>query len=343
MEQKIKVYINSKSHSAGRGVGYYTQFLSESLTKLPEIELTSKDPDIIHYPFFDLFYPTLPFKKEKPTLVTIHDLTPLVMPKRYPKGVRGSITVLRQWLSLSNVNAIITDSQNSKEDICKIFKINQERVFVTPLAVDPIFFHPLTNAQLVKIRQKYHLPNKFVLNVPGGPNPNKNLPALAEVTSRLNIPLVIVGKGMLQEIKIPVHPELKDLEALKNYEHIIYPGFVPTEELVGLYQLATLYCQPSLYEGFGLPLLEAMSVGCLIVSSNTSSLPEIYYPEAITFDPSDQKSMEKAISLALSLPSKEEARHRTLAKDRSREFSWEKTSKETSAIYQKIYDHKRDH
>ncbi|KKT42776.1 MAG: Glycosyl transferase group 1 [Microgenomates group bacterium GW2011_GWC1_44_37] len=332
----VKVYIAGSDHSSGRGVGIYADHLIKSLGKLPDIKLTDKDPDIIHYPFFDLFYPTLPLKKEKPTIVTIHDLTPLVMADRYPKGIRGTINLLRQWYSLRSVSAIITDSESSKRDIEKYFRISPEKIFVTPLAVDDDYKKQPSAAQLAEVKKKFHLPDRFILTLAAGPNPNKNLPSLAEVTDRLGIPLVIVGKGMLKEVVKPVHPELIDLVRLQVYNHVIYPGFVSNEDFNTMFHLASLYVQPSYYEGFGLPLLEAMTSGCLIASSKTSSLPEIYHDEAITFDPRKLKSMEKAIKKALSLSPSAKAKQISLAKDKAKTFSWSKTAQLTSEIYQAV-------
>lgn len=336
MNKTIKVFLNSGDHSKGRGVGFYADNLAKAFGKLSDVILTDKSPDIIHYPFFDLFYTTLPIKKEKPTIVTIHDLTPLVLSGRYPKGIRGSINLARQWLSLQSVSAIITDSISSKNDIEKILRVPSEKIFVTPLAIDSIYKNEIPEEELQEVRKRLNLPNKFILTVAGGPNPNKNLPSLAEVTDRLDIPLVIVGKGMLEEIKEPVHPELIDMVRLKVYKHLILPGFVSNEDLSALYHLATLYVQPSLYEGFGLPLLEAMTAGCLIASSNSSSLPEIYHEGAITFNPRKLLSMEKAIKKALSLSPKAKQFQIEKAKEKASTFSWSKTAKATVDVYNKV-------
>src|SRR5687768_14782067 len=104
--QKIKVNLVT-GHSAGRGVGVYADNLQHAFQALSNIQITDKNPDLVHYPFFDLFFTTLPWKKEKPTIVTIHDLTPLVMSGRYPKGIRGTIKLFFQWFSLRSVSAII--------------------------------------------------------------------------------------------------------------------------------------------------------------------------------------------------------------------------------------------
>jgi len=341
MANKVKVFLDSGTHSKGRGVGFYADNLSRALAKLPEISLTEVDPDLIHYPFFDLFYHTLPIKKTKPTIVSIHDVTPLVMSDRYPKGIRGSLNLARQWLALQSVSAIITDSENSKNDIEKHLFVPKEKIFVTPLAVDSLYSKEVPEEKLTEVKTRLNLPDNFILTVAGGPNPNKNLPSLAEVTDRLDIPLVIVGKGMLQEVREPVHPELIDMVRLRVYKHLILPGFVSNEDLSALYRLAALYVQPSLYEGFGLPLLEAMTAGCLIVSSNSSSLPEIYHENAITFNPRNLSSMEKAIKKALNLSPKAKQLHIEQAKAKATTFSWPKTAKTTLEVYNKVIQEKQ--
>lgn len=335
MANKIKVFLDGGTHSKGRGVGFYAENLARALEKSKDIKLTDKNPDVIHYPFFDLFYHTLPQKKQKPTIVTIHDVTPLVLSSRYPKGIKGSLNFVRQWLALQTVSAIITDSENSKSDIQKYLFVSPEKIFVTPLAIDPVYGREVTEAKLKEVRARYNLPQKFILTVAGGPNPNKNLPSLAEVTDRLDIPLVIVGKGMLQEVKEPVHPELIDMVRLKIYKHLILPGFVSNEDLSALYRLASLYVQPSLYEGFGLPLLEAMTAGCLVASSNASSLPEIYHENAITFNPRKLTSMERAIKRALNLSPKAKETQINEAQKKAATFTWSKTAQATQKVYQR--------
>lgn len=333
---KLKVLISAGDHSAGRGVGVYAQHLIDQFKKEKTVILTDQNPDLIHYPFFDLFFPTLPLKKEKPTIVTIHDVTPLVLSDRYPKGIRGTIKFIRQWYSLRSVSAIITDSENSKKDIEKYLRVSPEKIYVTPLAVDDDYHKKPTTTDLKRVKEKFHLPDKFVLTLAAGPNPNKNIPSLAEVTDRIGIPLVVVGKDWLQEVKQPVEAELIDLVRIQIYNHVAYPGYVSNEDFNAMLHLASVYIQPSLYEGFGLPLLEAMTTGCLVASSRTSSLPEIYYEGAITFNPKNLSSMEKAINKALSLSPAKKQKHIELGKAKSKEFTWKKTAALTLEVYKKI-------
>lgn len=333
--KKIKVSIVGGSHSSGRGVGIYADNLMKALAKLPEVSLSEKDPDLVHYPFFDIFFGTLPLRKTKPTVVTIHDITPLVMSDRYPKGIISTFNLLKQWYSLRTVSAIITDSENSKKDIVSYYRISPERVFVTPLAVADDYKKQPSVSELAEVKKKYHLPEKFILVLASGPDPNKNLPSLAEVTDRLGIPLVIAG-NVIREVESPVPPELIDVVRLKVYNHLIFPGRIPNAEFNALLHLASLYVHPSYYEGFGIPLLEAMTAGCLVATSNTSSSPEIYHEGAITFNPYKISSIQKAIGKALSLSPKSKAAQIEAAKKRSKDFSWEKTAKLTLAVYKKV-------
>lgn len=342
---KIKVQFVYPEESRFRGIGYYATNLLEALKTSGQIELVEEKPDLIHYPFFDLFAPTLPLFRPRPTVVTIHDLTPLVLSQLYPQGIRAKLALARQKVALSSVAAVVTDSTNSEMDIVSRLKLPPQRVFVTPLGVSRTFFAKLPIRKLNSLAKRLQLPEKFVMTVAGGPNPNKNLVRLAQVTQALDIPLVIVGKGMLQELPPgEVHPELRDLQRLREFDHLVLPGYVPDEDLVGLYQLATVYCQASLYEGFGLPLLEAMAAGCLIVSSNTSSLPEIYPAKTITFDPYSEESMEKALKKALNLNSAAKAGYIRKGRYRANEFSWEKTADATIAAYSWVYEnhHRRN-
>lgn len=330
----MKVKLIGQASSKGRGVGFYHEFLKKTLSTLPEIELVNQNQDLVHYTFYDLFFHTLPFKKEIPTVVTIHDLTPLVLPQLYPRGIKGNLNLFLQRLSLKNIAAVITDSDNSKKDLVDYFHLNENKVFVTPLAVDPIFKKTLSRLKLKQIAKKYRLPADFVLTVTAGPNPNKNLPLLAKATNELHIPLVIVGGGMLQ--KVTNHAELKDLKALRTYKHIITPSFIPTEDLLGFYKLADVYSQSSLYEGFGLPLLEAMTAGCLCISSNTSSLPEIYPKKTITFNPYHYHDLLSSLEKALNLKDHFRQTYVRALQHKASDYAWLKTAQKTLAVYNQV-------
>lgn len=347
--KKIRLLLPNQ-HSSGRGIGFYTKNLISAFEKIDKIKLVSSDPDIIHFPFFDLFYPSLPFVKKAPTVVTIHDVTPLVLSDKYPQGLRARISLQLQKFSLKSTAAILTDSHNSRGDIQKYLSVSENKIHVTPLAVDPVYKKQVSQDQLEKIKEKYQLPKKFILYVSGA-NPNKNIPSLIKACQILDVNLVLVGSEFTKparqtfsfKSKLGIqktHPELKQLSAIKQkisqHDSIQALGFVPTADLSVIYRLATLYCQPSLYEGFGLPVLEAMSAGCLVVSSNTSSLPEIYPKDTLSFDPKNQKQLQKTLKRALSLPKSKRDQLINAGLKKAGDYSWEKTAKRTLKVYKNV-------
>jgi len=343
----LRVHIPTDSHSTGRGIGFYTSNLIDALKKIKDIKLVDTQPDLIHYPYFDLFYPTLNPPKNIPSIVTIHDVTPLVLSRFYPKGIKGRFNLFKQKQALKRVTAVITDSNNSRQDIIKHLRVPENKIHVTPLAVDPFYSKPVSSKAISEVKAKYSLPDVFLLYV-GGVNPNKNLPRLITAATKLNLPLVLVGSEFtrptppISSLKAKlglqsVHPELKDLRFIKHsletnpLLHAL--GFVSNQDLSAIYRLALAYCQPSLYEGFGLPVLEAMSAGCLIVGSNQSSLPEIYPPQAITFDPKSTQSMLNALKKVIGLKPKDRETLIKLGLERSKDFSWDATARLTATVY----------
>ena len=340
-----------KNANRYRGVGTYTNQLVESFKSLniPNFSFQliegggiTKDCDLIHYPFFDLFFPTLPLKKEKPTVVTIHDTIPLVFPEHYPPGVKGNLKFQIQKFSLKNVKAVITDSENSKKDIFKYLNYPKERIYVIPLAPAKDFKVIKNKDFLDKIKRKYQLPEEFVLYV-GDVNYNKNLMGFIRAFAQLvstsevgfdssEVKLVLVGKAFLDENLKETKEIIQLIKSLSLNDKIIPLGWVPQEELVGIYNLASVYCQPSFYEGFGLPVLEAMACGCPVVAANTSSLPEVCGRAAAMFDPYNIKSIVEGIKMALSKKSDLMAKGLRQVED----FNWEKVAQKTYEVYQKV-------
>ena len=334
-----------------RGIGFYTERLVEALKKFDKENeyiltshqslVTSHQFDLIHYPYFDLFFLTLPIKKHAPVAVTIHDVIPLVFPEHYPKGLKGWCKLQRQKLSLKNVRVVITDSQNSKKDIVKYLGFSKDKIFVVPLAPGDEF-KPLaiSHQLLVKTRRKYSLPERFILYV-GDVNWNKNIPGLIKAfktIERLNneaIKLVLVSKALEDKNLPETKTILRLIKELGLNNRIKILGFVPTKDLVAIYNLAAVYCQPSFYEGFGLPVLEAMACGTPIVCSKTSSLPEVAGDAAIFVDPKDIKSISQGIKHVIENEEvKETFRKKSIS--RANQFSWKKTAEKTIGVYKKI-------
>ncbi len=332
-----------------RGTGFYIENLKKSLeTYFPQNqyllfsrgEKLPNDVDLVHFPYFEPFFLSLPVFKRKKTVVTVHDLTPLVFPKYFPSGIRGRLKWRVQRCLLKKTDEIITDSENSKQDIVRLTGLPEKRVHVVYLAQAGEFRQIKETLLLGSVKEKYKLPNEFVLYV-GDVTWNKNLPRLLEAVKTLDISLVLVGKALMgndYDKNNAWNQDLIKVQALaKNNTKILRLGFVPTQDLVVLYNLATVFVMPSIYEGFGLPVLEAMACGTPVVASKTSSLPEICDEAAILIDPYDRENLAKAIEKVVK-DNKE--RNSLVAKGliQAAKFSWEKTAKETMQIYKKIYE-----
>lgn len=309
-----------------RGVGFYTKHLIESLKTQENIKLVDIDnADIIHYPFFDPFATTLKIFK-KPTIVTVHDLIPIQFKKHFPVGIKGTINWWIQLYNLHRATAIITVSEYSKKVIHQITKIALDKIYVTYLAADNLS-KPIKDEKLLKtVKEKYNLPDKFILYV-GDINWNKNVPALAKICKELNYPLVIAGSSAVKT-NTPIHPWTKDLIEIQNDSYPQKIGYVPDDELSIIYNLATIYCQPSHAEGFGLPPLQAMACACPVIVNMATSLPEVVEEAALDFTKSNFQNLwnnkstrDKYVQLGLS---------------QAKKFNWHLTAQKTMEIYAKI-------
>jgi len=324
-----------KNANRYRGVGIYTQQLVKSLQllkisgfscQLIEDKKMIGGNDLIHCPFFDLFFLTLPLKKPKPTVVTIHDVIPLVFPEYYPPGIRGNLKFQVQKFSLKGVKAVITDSENSRKDILKYLNYPKEKIYVVHLA-------PAKEFKPITAKNKYQLPEKFVLYV-GDVNYNKNIPGLIRALAGLKekMSLVLVGKAFKDESLKETQEIVKLINSLRLSKGVIRLGWIPDKDLVAVYNLASVYCQPSFYEGFGLPVLEAMACGCPVAAAKTSSLPEICGSAAVMFNPNDINNMIRGLGEAIN--KREELIKKGLLQ--AKKFSWQKVAQQTYEVYQKV-------
>lgn len=343
----MKIAINTVALKSGhktRGIGSYIRGLLEEFKKNPEIHVQEftdlsevKDADIVHYPLFDLFKPTLPLFKSQKTVVTIHDLTPLLFPDHYPPGIKGTLYNVYQKIALKGCSAIITDSISSKKDISGILNVNKDTVFVIHLAPSGRY-KPITDiTNLEKIANKYNLPIKFALFT-GSVNWNKNIINLTKACLKAKIDLVLVGKDF-EDISNLDHPEKASFKEFLNVCHdkpqIHLLGFIPDDDLVTITNLSFVQLLPSFYEGFGLPILEAQACGVPVITSKTSSMPEIGGGGAIYVDPENVNEISEAI-IELS------KNHQLINKlikagfENTSHFSWKKTAAETLAVYQHV-------
>jgi len=357
-----------------RGIGVNTRELISAFKELPKsdfvfgknkIEVKAVDFsttdlsgfDLVHYQYFHPFFKTLP--EEKPSdkvILTIHDLIPLVYPSHYPSGFRGGLNFQFQKSHLSYVDGIVTISETSKKDIVKFLSYPEEKIDVIYLAPRDIFKRLSAGSWQLEVAKRYNLPEKFVLYV-GDVNYNKNVSTLVEACNSLDLTLVIVGKQALEidnlhkkkNLAGPMdwvrflfgksHPELAHLKnfskLVSKSKKVVRLGFVPDDDLVAIYNLATVYVQPSFYEGFGLPLLEAMSCGTPVLASDIGAHREIASDTALFFDPYNVSDLKEKLNEIIS---QKDLRKSLVEKGlkRVKDFSWLKTAKETLKVYEKI-------
>lgn len=345
-----------KSVHKFRGIGRYTQNLVEALKKSPiadfQVELIEKGPppqdaDLIHYPYFDFFWSTLPLRKPKKTVVTIHDVTPLVFPQHFPPGIKGRARFFFQKVSLKGAVGVICDSKNSQRDIIQYLSFPEEKTHVVYLAAGKEFKSQdeKKNQAVVK---KYHLPAQFVLYV-GDVNWHKNISGLIKAFARIpqrpktkeqSLGLVLIGKAFENKSLKETKSLLQLIKELKLNGRVKILGFVPTKDLVIIYNLATVYCQPSFYEGFGLPVLEAMACGTPVVSSKKASLAEICGQAAVMVDPYNLEDLANGLTMAIE---NKDLRQNLIQRGfkQAQKFSWEKTAQETIKVYRRINEEKK--
>lgn len=332
-----------------RGTGFYLQNLKTSLEKYyPENkyvyfnrgELLEADVDIVHYPYFEPFFLTLPVFSRNKKIVTVHDLTPLVFPNHFKSGLKGFLKWQVQKFALKSATAIITDSISSKNDIIKFTGISDAKINVVYLAAGEEFRKLEIKNLKLEIKKRYRLPDRFALYV-GDATWNKNLPRLIEAVSKINVPLVMVGKALVDKEVDTQNPWNKDLTRVQDLaeknKNVFRLGFVPSEDLVALYNAATLFIMPSIYEGFGLPILEAMSCGCPVVTSKEGSISEIVGKACRYVDPYSIVYIAEGISevfnnLILQKKLSEEGIIQ------SRKFTWKKTAEKTMEVYRSVTD-----
>ncbi len=292
--------------------------------------LLSKKVDIVHKPAFSapIFYP---FK----TVVTAPDL----IGKLYPENF--STTSKFYWVqllpfSLKKANKIVAISKNTKQDIIKLLNIPEEKIKVIYLGKHSQF-KPIENLHFLdKVRQKYSQGKPFILYV-STLEPRKNHLNLLKVFNiivkehKIKHNLVLTGKRGWYYKELFEFVEKNNLQ-----DRVLFVGYIPDSDLPSLYNAADLFVFPSLYEGFGLPILESMSCGLPVISSNASSMPEIVEGAGILLDPKDTKAWADAIYKVLTNKNlQKEMGEKSL--QQAKKFTWEKCAQETLGVYEEVY------
>ncbi len=312
----------------GRGVGTVASMLWTH-AYLPRL-MGKMHVDLLHAPAFVAPAMTTPC----PVVVTVHDITYLLFPSHF---ARWWVSYLRVVMppAIRSATAIICGSEHSQRDIVKTYGVSPGKVHVIPYGVDHERFHPGIPldqdwAGALGIRPDY------LLHV-GSFSYRKNIPTLLRALARLrskgtweNRQLVLAGS---QDVSMKgAHEVFETIRELDLNKSVVLTGHIPEQHIPGLYAGAAALVIPSLYEGFGLPILEAMAAGTPVVSSNTSSLPEVASGAALLVPPEDELALASAIEDVLQNRSTAAGLRRS-GLERARQFSWQRTAEETIAVY----------
>lgn len=287
---------------------------------------------VCHKKTFDIYHETafVPAKQSAaPTVYSVYDLSLRRYRQTHP---RERVWFFEYFLKrrLSYADHILTISEFIRQEIIEEFKLPPEMVSSVPLAADPVF-GPISPSEVARVLKAYQLPSAYLLFV-GSLEPRKNAATLIEAMQKLttDIPLVMVGwhawgsKDWLEEAKrTGLSARIKIL------------GHVPDEDLAAIYNGATALVYPSLYEGFGLPILEAMSCGCPVVSSNVASMPEVAGDAALLINPLDSDELTAAID-KVTTDSNLRADLINLGYRQAQKFNWKQTAENTLAVYKKV-------
>jgi anaerobic magnesium-protoporphyrin IX monomethyl ester cyclase len=273
----------------------------------------------------------MPFASRVPSVVTIHDMSLTLYPRYHPLR---RVLLHRPLVDLTarRASAIITHSNASKQDIVRLYGLDPARVHVVHLAPAPEFVPISDTSALSEVRRRYGLPDRFILYV-GTIEPRKNLPRLLDAfadryrSGDLTCHLVCAGPYGWRSRDVA-----RRVASLDVASAVHFLGYVPFADLPALYNLSSLFVFPSLYEGFGLPVVEAMACGVAVLIGRSASLVEITGDAVESVDPLDTHALGRALATLTN----DDARRKDLAARglvQARQFSWERAAKETLRVY----------
>jgi len=292
--------------------------------------LRRERPDVFHAPHY-----VLPAAVSCRSVVTIHDCIHLMFPQYLPNKMAYAYARASMWTAVKRSDRILTVSEASKRDILHFFNLAPEKIVVVYNAIDDHFWLTPPDEEVARVRERYQLDHQFILYV-GNIKPHKNLVRLIEAFAELRrtgfeeLKLLIIGDEIskLPSLRRAVHGH-------KLHKHVRFLGYVSDDTLRVLYRLASLFVFPSLYEGFGLPPLEAMASGTPVVTSNQSSMPEVTGDAAVLVDPYDVNSIVEGMRRVLA-DADLAADLRRRGPERAREFSWARSVEQTRTVYEEV-------
>jgi len=283
--------------------------------------------DVFHAPYL------VPPLSPCPSVVTVHDLAFRLLPECRLQS-RGNLRSALITLSARRARAVITDSEWSRGDLIRLLRLSPQKVHVVPLAPAAHFTPGDVAAARQRVHERLGVQPPIILAV-GYSSPRKNIPRLLEAVATGPQPVlreatvVIVGRpagGGAEALR-------ERFPALGN--RLVFTDWISQDDLVALYRAANVLAFPSLYEGFGLPVLEAMACGTPVVSANTSSLPEVAGDAAVLVDPTDRGAIAEAVAAVL----EDGALGETLSQKglrRAAEFTWQRTARQTYEVYASV-------
>jgi glycosyltransferase involved in cell wall biosynthesis len=280
-------------------------------------------------------YNGIPISKKFKTVATLYDLIPLSFSEIYlknkPLDIRlGYKSILRRY---QRADHIISISEATKRDAIQLLGISEDKITVVPLAFDKRLFYPLKDSNGInKIKIKYNLPERYFL-YSGSLEPHKNIDRVLKAYKPLsNLPerFVFIGIHSRRQGE-SFSCQIKELKLMERIRHL---GYVEDSDLSALYSGATAFVFPSLKEGFGLPVLEAMACDCPVISSNLSAMPEVVGEAGILIDPHDEKTLQESmVRLSSDKRLREQLREKGLKQ--ASLFSWERCAQKTLEVYKK--------
>lgn len=270
-----------------------------------------------------------------PVVVTLFDAIPL----SHPGGLRSVSSRIKTVLwkrSAHWATEIITISEHSKREIVKWFGIHEDKITVTPLGVDGKWQEPVSDAELARVKAKYALPERFFFFV-GTLQPRKNIRRAIDAHKQLpqrlrrEVPLIVAGRHGWK-----CDSEMAELQSCSDGT-MRWIQYVPAGDLLPIFKQATALVWPSLNEGFGLPVLEAFAAGLPVITSNTTSLPEVAGDAALLVNPESVGEIAEAMQTVSSNESLQNDL-RTRGRARAKQFTWDRTARQTIEVYRKAME-----